>query len=65
MDASNLQVTQMRNSKKTSMTLMDVVRIVSKCTKSDHEVGLVVADLINRGRVKIRGPFQRHRLVVA
>lgn len=55
----------MRNSKKTQMTLKDLVRIVSEYTNNDHEVGLAVADLINRGRVKIRGRFQYHRVVVA
>jgi hypothetical protein len=47
------------------MKLVDVIRIVSQFSRNEHEVALAVADLINRGRVKIRGLYQNHRVVVS
>ena len=46
------------------MRLLDVIRIVSQYARNDHEMGLAVADLINRGRIKIEGRFQSHKVVV-
>jgi len=47
--------------KKHIMTLKDVIGIVSKFARNDHETSLVVADLLNRGlvRVNARGHFRR------
>lgn len=44
--------------KKRAMTLGDLIRTVSEFAHNDHEVGLAVADLMQRGVVRIRS---RHR----
>lgn len=41
------------------MKLGDVIRIVAEFSRNDHETGLVVADLINRGLVKFSGSRRR------
>jgi hypothetical protein len=46
------------------MRLMDLVKIVSRYARNDHELGLAVADLINRGRIKIQGRYAHTRVVV-
>ena len=46
------------------MTLQDVVRIVAKFARNDHETALVVADLLNRGLVRVGGNFTSRRIVV-
>ncbi len=48
-----------------SMKLADVIRIVSKCTHDDVEASLVVADLINRGVVKLQGRYHNCRVIVS
>jgi len=55
----------MRNARKHEMRLADVIRIVSQYSRNEHETALAVADLINRGVIKIRGHYQNHRIVVA
>jgi hypothetical protein len=35
------------------MKLSDVIETVAQFARNDHEVGLVVADLINRGLVRV------------
>ncbi len=37
------------------LTLRDVIQAVSECTTSDAELLASVADLINRGRVRLCG----------
>lgn len=46
------------------MKLRDVIRIVSEVARNDHEVGLVVADLMNRGYIKVRAGGRSQRIVV-
>ena len=46
------------------MTLQDVVRIVSQFSRNDTEAAAVVADLLNRGVVRIRGDDVFRRIVV-
>jgi len=46
------------------MTLQDVVRIVSQFSRNDHETAVVVADLLNRGFVRVRGNSTARRVVV-
>jgi len=46
-------------------TLGDLISTVnSVCRNDDHEAALAVADLINRRRVKILGPFRKFRVVL-
>jgi hypothetical protein len=46
------------------MTLQDVVRIVSQFSRNDHETAVVVADLLNRGVVRVRMHSPARRVVV-
>jgi hypothetical protein len=46
------------------MKLGDVIRIVSQLARNDHETGVVVADMINRGVIKFGGPHRLQRVVV-
>lgn len=55
----------MKNDRKAQLKLLDVIRIVSQYARNDREVRLAVADLINRGRIKIEGRFHNHKVVVA
>ncbi len=55
----------MKTQRKPQMRLWDVIRIVSHYTQNDHEVSLAVADLINRGRIKLQGRYQHCKVVVA
>lgn len=55
----------MRQTPKQQMRLADVIRIVSQFSRNDHELALAVADMINRGRIKIRGHYENHKVVVA
>lgn len=57
----------MQRRKTHSLTLGDVIQVVSKYSQDDHEVGLVVADLINRRlirsvqtRKRMRAVFSNH-----
>ncbi len=46
------------------LTLMDVVRIVSQFSRNDTEANLAVADLLNRGFVRVRARGHVHRIIV-
>jgi len=50
--------------KKHLMTLQDVIGIVSRFSRNDHEMSLVVADLLNRGLVRVCTHGQPRRIVV-
>jgi hypothetical protein len=55
----------MKNSaKKHLMKLQDVIRIVSRFSRNDTETSLVVADLLNRGLVRIQAHGYPRRIVV-
>lgn len=45
-------------------TLGDLISTVNSVCRNDHEAALAVADLINRRRVKILGPFKKFRVVL-
>ena len=45
-------------------TLADLIFTVNSVCRNDHEAALAVADLINRRRVKILGPFKKFRVVL-
>ena len=49
---------------KKPLTLLDVVRIVSQFSRNEHESSLVVADLVNRGYVKLGGRYHNRRIVI-
>jgi hypothetical protein len=55
----------MRQTRKQQMRLQDVIRIVSQYSRNDQEAALAVADMINRGVVRIRGHWRDHKVVVA
>ncbi len=46
------------------MKLADVIQIVSQLSRNDHETGLVVADMINRGLIKFNGPLRHQKVVI-
>jgi len=46
---------------KRQLTLADVIGTVSRFARNDHEVGLVVTDLIHRGIVRLPGRHHRRR----
>jgi hypothetical protein len=50
--------------KKHIMTLQDVVGIVSRLARNDYETSLVVADLLNRGFVRVNAGGQSRRIIV-
>ncbi len=55
----------MKNSaKKHIMRLRDVISIVSRFARNDHETSAVVADLINRGLVRVQTHGYSRRVVV-
>ena len=54
----------MRSRMRKQQTLQDLVRVVSQSSHDDHELGLVVADLVNRGVVKIQGPYRQRKVVI-
>lgn len=39
------------NQQQRALTLGELIRVVSECSHNDHEVGLAVADLMQRGVV--------------
>ena len=41
--------------RKQSQTLGELIQVVSQFSHNDHEVGLAVADLLQRGVVRFRG----------
>ena len=50
--------------KKHVMRLQDVISIVSRFARNDHETSLVVADLLNRGLVRVNARGHPLRIVV-
>jgi hypothetical protein len=55
----------MRNrAKKHLLKLKDVIDVVSRFARNDHETSLVVADLINRGFVRVHTQGPGRRIVV-
>ena len=50
--------------KKHLMTLQDVIGIVSRFARNDYETSMVVADLLNRGLVRVQSRGQSRRIVV-
>jgi hypothetical protein len=50
--------------KKHIMTLQDVVGIVSGLARNDYETSLVVADLLNRGLVRVNTRGHSRRIIV-
>jgi hypothetical protein len=45
------------------LTLGDAIQVVAQFSRDNHEITLVVADLINRGLVKLQGPYRHARVV--
>jgi hypothetical protein len=45
------------------LTLGDAIQVVAQFSRDNHEITLVVADLINRGLVKLQGPYKHARVV--
>lgn len=55
----------MRNRvKRHLLKLQDVIQIVARYTRSDEETAVVVADLLNRGLVRLRNDGHTYRIVV-
>ena len=50
--------------KKHLMTLQDLIGVVSRIARNDHETSLVVADLLNRGLVRVRSGGHSRRIIV-
>ena len=50
--------------KKHLMQFQDVVRVVSQLSRNDYETSLVVADLLNRGVVRVRRGNRTYRTIV-
>ena len=50
--------------KKHLMTLQDVIGVVSRFARNDQETSLVVADLLNRGFVRVHTRGHSRRIVV-
>jgi len=53
----------MMHRRQRELTLGDVIRVVSQFSHDDQEIVLVVADLINRGLVRLRVPYKHIRVV--
>ena len=51
----------MQRRQKQNLTLGDLIRVVAQCSHNDHEVGLAVADLMQRGVVRLRHRSRAHR----
>jgi len=49
--------------RKNLMKLQDIIDVVSRFARNDHETSLVVADLINRGFVRIHTHDHRRFIV--
>jgi hypothetical protein len=63
--SNSAEVTNMKNrAKKHLMKLQDVIDAVSRFARNDHETSLVVADLINRGFVRVHTQGHGRRIVV-
>jgi len=54
----------MKRGMRRHMKLSDVIRIVSQLSRNDHETGIVIADMVNRGLIKFSGPMRQHKVVV-
>jgi hypothetical protein len=50
--------------RKRQLTLGDVIKVVSHFSHDDHETSLVVADLINRRLIKLRGQYKHTKVTV-
>jgi hypothetical protein len=50
--------------KKHILKLQDVIDVVSRFARNDHETSLVVADLINRGLVRVYTQDPTRRIIV-
>ncbi len=50
--------------KKHLMTLQDVIGIVNRFSRNDQEMSLVVADLLNRGLVRVIADGNSRRTIV-
>jgi hypothetical protein len=46
------------------MTLQELIRVVGEFSRDEHETGVVIADMVNRGLVKLGGRYQRRRVVI-
>jgi hypothetical protein len=46
------------------MKLGEVIAIVSKLSRNDHETGVVIADMLNRGLIKFSGPLRHQKVVI-
>jgi hypothetical protein len=55
---------KMKTRKRIQMKLRDVIRIVSELTGNDHEVSMVIADLMNRGYIKARAGGRSQKFMV-
>ncbi len=55
----------MQRRKTNPLTLGDVIQVVSKYSHDDHEVGLVVADLVNRQLIRSVRTRKRMRVVLS
>jgi hypothetical protein len=53
----------MTHRRKRKLTLGDAIRVVSQFSHDDQEIVLVVADLINRGLIRLRVPYKHVRVV--
>ena len=54
----------MKRTVRKHMKLGDVIRIVSQLSRNDHETGVVIADMINRGLIKFDGPMRHPKVQV-
>ena len=54
----------MRHATQRQMRLVDLVKAVARYSRNDQELGLAVADLINRGHIKLEGRYAHSRVVV-
>ena len=59
-----MMVTIMTSRRKRQLRLLDVVRIVSQFSRNDLEASLAVADLLNRGVVRVCTRGHAYRIVV-
>jgi len=45
------------------MKLGEAIEVVSKLARNDYETGVVMADMLNRGLIKLSGPLRHYRIV--
>jgi len=53
----------MMRQRKQQLTLGDAIKAVAQFSHDDNEIIIVVADMINRGLVKLQGPYRHARVV--